>query len=330
VSTAIRSMPRGWNRRGLVVRPPEGAALWVTHAQAPTQVELHPELWRIYVSGRDRNNLGRIFAVDVAPHRAMAVVKVHTDPVLPLGASGAFDEAGMGPSCALWQDGKILLFYTGALARRDVTYPLSIGLAISDDGLAFRRQSEEPIVTTGPEQPLFVSTPWVGPAPEGFQMLYMSGESWVQHETGPSATYNLRRLVSPDLGSWRGPSTLLLGVDDGVTHGLTRPWVSRHRGCGAWLWFSRRGADFRRAGDGAYRIEGLPFQFDADRIGEPSEPIQFANPPVQGDFDDWMQSYACVASRGEERIMFYNGNDFGRDGFGWASWLPESVRSNSA
>jgi hypothetical protein len=46
--------------------------------------------------------------------------------------------------------------------------------------------------------------------------------------------------------------------------------------------------------------------------------VQFENPPVTGDFDSWMQAYACVVPHGEDLVMFYNGNDFGRAGFGWA------------
>jgi hypothetical protein len=33
-----------------------------------------------------------------------------------------------------------------------------------------------------------------------------------------------------------------------------------------------------------------------------------------------MIAYPCVIRVGRRLLMFYNGNGFGRDGFGWAEW----------
>lgn len=307
-----------WQRRGLLLQPPAGNSLWVTHAQAPTVLKIHAELWRIYVTGRDQNNCGRIFAFDVAPHRNMEVLAVHPEPLLSLGAPGSFDEAGMGPSCALRIGDRFLLYYTGVSGRRDEPYPLAIGIAVSHNALDFERLSTEPVVDRSLHDPLFVSTPWVGLSNQGFEMLYMSGKAWTAHESGPSATYGLQRMHSQDGVTWLGIPEPILVPGNKAVQGLSRPWVTRHAD-GNRLWLCRRGADFRRPGPHAYRIEGIPLP---DNGGNPCGKriaVRYTNPPAPGDFDDWMQAYACVVRNGCEMVMFYNGNDFGRAGVGWAT-----------
>jgi hypothetical protein len=84
------------------------------------------------------------------------------------------------------------------------------------------------------------------------------------------------------------------------------------------LWYSYRGADFRRGGDAAYRISSVTLDTNGVAFGD-AEPVVFENPPLPGDFDDWMQAFACVACYEGMEIMLYNGNDFGRSGFGWAT-----------
>ena len=50
----------------------------------------------------------------------------------------------------------------------------------------------------------------------------------------------------------------------------------------------------------------------------PAEPVRLENPTGTSDFDSWMQAYACIVSYGDDWIMLYKGDDFGRAGFGWA------------
>ncbi|MGY5810798.1 hypothetical protein ACXHXG_24200 [Rhizobium sp. LEGMi198b] len=96
-----------------------------------------------------------------------------------------------------------------------------------------------------------------------------------------------------------------------------RPWVTQD-GEELRLWYSLRGAEFRQNGDAAYRIVSQPLGRDGVALGTP-EFVSFINPPAAGDFDDWMQAYACIQNYENIQIMLYNGNDFGRAGIGWAT-----------
>jgi hypothetical protein len=48
---------------------------------------------------------------------------------------------------------------------------------------------------------------------------------------------------------------------------------------------------------------------------------------VVGSRDDWdreMQAYPAVFDHLGARYLLYNGNDYGRTGIGWASWVSSS------
>lgn len=303
-----------WERRGLLlgVRGEEG---WVSHAQGPTVLELSPQLWRIYFAGRDAANRASVRAIDVAPGDGMRVVATHLRPMLSAGEPGSFDSMGVGPSCALRVGGRVHLYYTGVHTRPDVSFQLAIGLAVSDDGLSFRRACPGPVRAIGPYDPCFVSTPCVRPDGGGFRMWYMSGTGWRHSGARVEPAYVLRTCWSPDGLHWESESRLSL-APRGEDTALGRPWVTAGPE-GLRLWYCHRGDDFRAGGEQAYRIASQMLDAAGVAIGSP-QPARFAPAPRAGDFDDWMQAYACVVPCDEGEVMFYNGNGFGQHGFGWA------------
>ena len=306
-----------WRREGLVLAPPADHAWWRSHAQAPTILPLTDRLWRVYFAAREGQPRSRILCADIDPGDAFRVLRVHPHPVLELGDTGAFDSHGMGPATALLCGDKVHLYYTGIVTRSDIPYQLAIGLGISDDGLHFRRVTDGPLLSTGPRDPLFVTTPCVRPTGDGFEMWYASGVDWRHVDGTLEPFYVLRHTHSADGVIWSLASELALGHVSEQDAGLARPWVAAQAD-GRRLWYSRRGADrFRRPGAASYRL--YQATINKDGMLKASEgPVMFENPPLPSDWDGWMQSYACIQPLGDDLIMLYNGDDFGRGGFGCA------------
>jgi hypothetical protein len=98
---------------------------------------------------------------------------------------------------------------------------------------------------------------------------------------------------------------------------LTRPTVIRQAD-GNWaMWFSHRGSKGFRAGGDSYRI-GFAHSTDLwswDRLDAYSGIATSAE-----GWDSKMIAYPCVLEADGRRLLFYNGNGFGQDGFGWAEW----------
>jgi hypothetical protein len=304
-----------WRRRGLLVSP-RGDAAWSTHAQNPTALALSDDLWRIYFAGRDARNRATLFAADVDPRREMRVLALHDRPLLAPGVSGAFDEAGLGPACALRDGRRVLLYYAGVSAARDVPHRHAVGLAASDDGLRFERVTPDAVFASGSHDPYSVSVPFVRRARGGFEMWYHSTTGWYAHDGRREATYTIRRAFSPDGVAWAPVGADVVPPEHAAT-GSTRPWIA-HDGSRARLWFSRRGTRFRDDAEDAYRLVSAPLNDDETALGDPPQPVRFTNPPQIGAWDGWMQAYASVVRADSRLVMFYNGDGFGRAGFGWA------------
>ena len=311
------SSQRAWRREGLLVGVSRNHPWWATHAQPPTVLPVSDRLWRVYFAARDRANRAHIVAVDIDPGQRMRVVAEHLDPTLAPGPPGTFDHSGMGPSYALKIDGRVLLYYTGVSRRQDVPHQHAIGLAVSDDGgLTFRKAAQGPVFATGPLDPYFSSVPTVLKTDTGFRMWYVSGTAWCRIGDAVEPRYEICTTTSADGLIWDSRSAVALPLRTPWS-GLGRGWVTETEGR-LRLWLCHRGDDFRNGGDRAYRMASVSLDADGVATG-PIEPLVFANPPGPDDFDSWMQAYACVEPYQGELHMFYNGNDFGRQGFGWAT-----------
>lgn len=319
-----------WIRRGLLFRRPDGIAWWASHAQAVTPLVLEPRRWRLYFSGRDSHNRSRMVFIDVDPLDDMRVIDRCFEPVLDLGPPGSFDSAGQGASSALLRGDAVHLYYAGVHLRRDVPYGLAIGLATSPDGRRFRRLVTGPVLGTGPQDPWFSSVAHVtdhaaGQAPGGTSgatggaiAWYTSGTGWVTlPEGGFDPVYELASAHSPDGIVWTRRTEARVTAADG-TGGLTRPWAIEIDGVRR-LFFAQRGAlGFRSDSAQAYRLRHVRLGPDGLPLGAP-EPVRFATPPGPDDWDGFMQAYPSILPLGTGYVMFYNGNGFGSDGFGWAT-----------
>lgn len=305
-----------WRREGFIPVPTCSSAGWASHAQNPTLLPLSERLWRIYFAARDPHNRGRMAALDVDPGADMKVLEAHLEPMLKPGPPGTFDHEASGPGSALVVDGQIWMYYTGLTVRRDVPLQFAIGLALSDDGLKFRRAQNGPVISTGPLDPYFATNPAVLRSGDRWRMWYVSGTGW-EHVAGSlEPSYELRTVTSCDGVNWDRASSTAVAVSEPWI-GLGRPWaVARPQGF--WLWFCRRGRDFRGAdASEPYRLAWTELDRSGVSLASTSE-IGFENPPKSGDFDDVAQAYPCVLPYRDDLIMFYNGNDFGAAGLGWA------------
>jgi hypothetical protein len=318
MSTDHEAAAMHWRRQGMLLRRPSESGWWASHAQAVTPLVLEPRRWRLYFSGRDAQNRSRILFVDVDPLDGMRLLDRCFEPVLDLGAPGAFDSAGQGACSALLRDGVVHLYYVGVHLRRDVPYGLAVGLAASADGRRFERLVPGPVLSTGPQDPWFSSAAHVTDGPEGATAWYTSGTGWVDLPSGGyDPVYELASATSPDGILWRRRPSARVGAVAGEG-GLTRPWASRIAGRW-WLFYAERGVNaFRTDPEQSYRLR----QVALDAEGEPCAPpgrVRFANPPEPEDWDGFMQAYPSVLPLEGGHVMFYNGNGFGREGFGWAT-----------
>src|SRR6266446_1873710 len=303
-------------RRLLV--PPEAHPWWRSHAQLPTVLPLNDDLWRVFFAGRDTDNRSHILYADFDPTRDLELIRLHSEPLFDLGPPGSFDSAGMVPSAAVFVGDRIFLYYIGISLRQDVPYQQAIGLAVSDDGGAsFHRAVPGPVLSAGPFDPCSASVPHVSYTAGLFRMHYVSVFAWETRHDRIESRYHIRQARSADGIIWAPEDSVALALANDIEAGATRPWIiRRHDGCQ--MWFCCRG--WRNAAgipEPPYRL-GLALSTEGSTGRRHDDLLRLDNPAQPVDWDSEMQAYPCVVPHSRELLLFYNGNGFGRSGFGFA------------
>lgn len=307
-----------WEKRGRVFVA-DGRYPWMqSYAQCPTVLLLGDRLRIYYTSRTAADDAGQFVSytsfIEVDKVEPSRVLYVHDRPILPLGGLGEFDQFGVMPGCVIRTRSEIRLYYVGWNRMRAIPYDAAIGLAISDDGgVTFRRYGRGPLFGKTPLEPFLQGSSSVIHHDGVYHMIYLSGTDWVACEAKPEPIYVLMRATSKDGISWVRESASCVPTLTPLECQASPTVVARD---GRWhLWFSyRRGLDFRNA-EGGYRIgyassDDLVTWKRADDLSNLS--------PSPSGWDSQMVCYPCVADVDGTLHMFYSGNYFGRDGFGYA------------
>lgn len=307
-----------WIKRGLIFEP-SGQCGWMnTHAQVPTVLVLRDTL-RVYFAARPRRDLSLITYVDLDrsdPHRVTAL---HSDPILECGRPGTFDADGVMPASIVRDEGRVLLYYSGwSRLAGAAPYNNATGVAVSyDEGATFRRLFEGPILDRAPAEPWSATSPAVLRDGSEWHMWYSSGTDWIDVAGKLEHVYVIKHAASSDGIRWlRDNRQILPAVHKNESQ--TRPTVA-YLGDTRHMWFSYRGSvGFRGAGE-TYRI-GYARSDDLQTWSR-SDADAGIEPSTHG-WDSQMLCYPEVVCVDDRVLMFYNGNGFGEQGFGYAVLEP--------
>jgi hypothetical protein len=298
-----------WRKLGRVYLA-DGFADWAqSHASVPTVLLLDAETIRVYAAFEDRERIGRVGYVDVAAADPLRVLQVSQQPVLDIGAPGAFDDNGVMPMTVVPHSDTLRLYYTGWQLGTRVRYFLFTGLALSHDaGETFVRHLDVPVLDRGPGELMVRSAACVRRAERGWQLWYVGGERWITDEGKQLPSYNIRYLESSDGIGWARSGQVVVDLDSDEEFGLGRPFVLVDEN-GYRMWYSRR---LRRVGyrlGYAESVNGISWTRLDDHVG-----IDLS----ENGWDSEMICYPAVIETSYGTYLFYNGNNYGETGFGVA------------
>jgi hypothetical protein len=306
-----------WRKMGLVFSPARTADWLTSHASLPVALPLGESFLRVYFASRDAEHRSHIGYVELDLESPTEVLRVCSEPVLSPGALGFFDDHGVYAASIVQHGGRCYLYYIGwNPGVRPPLFYSSVGLAISDDhGKSFTRASPAPILARSRYDPCLVTSPCVLLDGGVWRMWYVSGFKWEESHGSLHSFYDIKYAQSEDGVVWERQGLTCI-AHRARERNIARPCVVRD-GQLYRMWYSYNAGDGYRIGY-AESGDGLGWERKDDDAGIALSP---------SGWDSRAMAYPWVFSHGGVRYMLYNGNEFGREGFGLAIQQAEGFRA---
>ncbi|GHV23740.1 glycosylase [Planctomycetales bacterium] len=303
-----------WEKQGLIFTNNGEFDLLKTHTQCPTPLVFTDKI-RVYFSARLANQQSLPTFIDVDKENPAKVLYVNSQPILDFGRKGTFDENGITVGSILKKDNMVFLYYSGWSQCKTVPYENFIGLAISsDNGETFKKIHDGPVIPPNEFNPIGTTSPTALKYDNGFIAYYASTVKWVEIASRLENVYYLTYALSTDGTNWHPQGKVIIPPHDDLESSV-RPAVLQIGGI-YHMWFSYRGSfDFRNGGVGAYR---MGYAYSKDLINWTRDDAKAGIDVSESGWDSAMICYPAIVKVGEKVLMFYNGNEFGKSGFGVA------------
>lgn len=313
-----------WKRLGKIFDPTEHNLpnSCEQFAQSP-QALVFDDFVRIYFSTRsvDEKNgkyLSHIAFVDMRKN-LRDIIRVSDHAVIELGKLGCFDEHGIFPMNVLRVGDAIYGYTCGWNRRSSVSVDTAVGLAISSDGgLTFERHGDGPVLAASLHEPFLVGDGFVKLIDGVFHMWYIFGTSWKEfsHDAPADRTYKIAHATSKNGVDWiKNDGRKIIPDKLGEYECQALPSVVQVGDRWHMFFCYRHSFDFRRNPERGYRI-GHAWSDDLiEWTRDDDDPSLTTH---EGEWDSDMACYPHAFECAENVYLLYNGNEFGRLGFGLA------------
>ncbi len=292
-----------------------------THAQVPYFIEIGSKR-KIFFTSRppkkeDGSYVSYVHALEIEDRSGQfCTTKIYKTPFLDLGQPGCFDEFGTMPCSVVQHPGnqEVWMYYVGWSRKLSVPYDCAIGLAISTDGgETFKKFSNGPLISANKFNPFVLGCPRVYIFNDNWYMFYLGGVEWLNFDGRMECFYKLKLAKSKNGLDWKLNNRFI----------IPEKYENECQTCASVFYFNgkyhmyftyRYSIDFRNPESG-YRV-GYATSEDLEAWQRDDDKGYFST-SVQG-WDREMVCYPNVNSIDGKLTMFYCGNGFGVNGFGYA------------
>lgn len=296
-----------WIKKGLVLTPLTNLDWVVNYMWVPTAEHIGENVYRIYFATRNRSNMSQIGYVDIDINEPSKIINYSRTPVLELGELGTFDDSAVLPSWIVNFEDRKYLYYIGWMQGKRVPYYASLGLAISTNGgEKFSRYSHAPLLARNVVDPYMTASACIRIEGGLWRMWYLTNTKWTIENGEPKPRYHLKYAESDDGINWRRNGIVAIDFASEDEFAISRPCVLYENGIYR-MWYSHRGGNYRIGY--AESKDGIKWHRKDNEVG-----IDVSS---EG-WDSEMIEYPFVFNHKGKKYMFYNGNEFGRDGIGLA------------
>lgn len=289
---------------GLIFDPENHLPTGYTYASNPVAVNLNSSnnQIRIFFSSRNEKGKSYVFYADFTYIKnRFKHIYTSAKPSLSPGIPGLFDEDGISIGSIIFHQREMWLYYLGWQLQNSVPWMNTIGLAKSSSmGKDFVRFGKVPIMDRSEEDPFSMSYPWVMRTDSRFEMWYGSNRKW--GKTKRDMEHVIKHAWSVDGIQWTRDPKAVFPLNE-TMQAMSRPTViSSDQRVHMLLSVKDR--------DGKYSLRYA--------IRENDKPWIMKNNSFypSGAWDSQSQSYPSFFKMGNEVFVLYNGNGYGKTGFG--------------
>jgi hypothetical protein len=297
-----------WEKKGLIYCP-DGSMGWAQHsALTPTPILLNESTIRVYAGFRDEKGVSRIGYVDVQADDPSCIKAVSQVPALDVGIPGTFDDNGVILGDIIFHNNVIYMYYVGFQLVEKVKFLAFTGLATSvDGGSIFQRYSNAPVLDRSNNE-LYFRAIHSALIEDGVWKAWCGvGSDWVWINEIPYPKYDVRYYESSDGVNF--PKKGVVCVENTENeYRIGRPRVIKRDNI--YRMFYTKGTLKKEYLPGyAESKDGMHWVRKDEEIG--------IEPSGEG-WDSTQLCYPAIISYKNKTYMFYNGNDYGKTGFGYA------------
>ena len=298
-----------WQKLGLLYCPPETNQhpKLLSHAANPLPVLLRGDVYRIFFSGRDALNRSSVGAIDVDIVKRK-VIHEYDKPFFEHGPEGSFFADGVSIGNCYEANGKRYMLFMGWQTPKSGHWRGDIGRLVVASDLTLKLDSKTPFLSSNEVDPISLSYPWVFKRDGGnFSMWYGSTTTW---DAGNGEMVHVINFASSIDGQHWTREGLAIPYEIGIAQAFSRPTVIRNMQGEFDMWFSYRSGTEKK-----YRIgyakskDGKQWKLALNESG--------IDVSAEG-WDSEMIEYPFVFDHKGKHYMLYNGNAYGKTGFGLA------------
>lgn len=292
-------------------------------AQSPQTLVFDTHV-RVFFSTRTRDEKGEYLShiayIDM-DLEMKNIITFSNQEIVQLGSLGTYDEHGIFPFHPYITNGKIYAFLSGWNRRVSVPVDTGIGLAESHDGgKTFQRLGNGPVLAQSLHEPFLVGDGFVIQHESTFYMYYIFGQRWLpETDVEPVArVYKIGYATSTDLINWKKNEGIAI-IDDVLNADECQalPTVLEHDGKFHMVFCFREAVDFRKNPTRGYRL-GYAYSDNLKDWTRADELLEMNLTYNAEEWDGEMMCYPHLFKVNNEVYLLYNGNQFGKFGFGIA------------
>lgn len=276
----------------------------LAYASNPLALHLKDDVFRVFFSGRNRENRTSVGFVDIDIDK-QEVLNITKETIFKYGKNNSFYSHGVSIGNNYSIENKSYILFMGWQLRNGKHWRGDIGRLLLEGNLKLSLEPNEPFMVCDEEDRVSLSYPWVMFDKNIYKMWYGSTLSWTSKNG--EMIHIIKYATSNDGNNWEKHG-IAIPYEIGVAQAFSRPTVLKDK-IGYHMWYSYRSGDGTKYRIGyAYSLDGIKWERKENSGIDVSD----------SGWDSEMICYPFIFDHKGKRYMLYNGNDYGKTGFGLA------------